>query len=159
MRSVLFSLLLSCLCACASTRRDWRELEVTTVNFQEAWEAFERFARQSGHGPDQQATDRGLRVYQSRWRSRELGFRNTRRTRVRAQFEPLGQDPSKDGTAAAAPTGWRIRFCVERQKVTDPARSMDPYEEDWSWDGQDTDLEQILGGQLRVYFRLPLGAR
>lgn len=47
---------------------------------------------------------------------------------------------------------WRLRFCVERQTVADMARSMNPRESDWSADGQERDLEDVIEAQLRLRF-------
>ncbi len=143
--------------SCASSRRDWRELALPDVPLQDAWGTFERYARQTGHPAEPQETDRGLRIYVSKWSTRpmSIGRRGGMggRTRLRAEFVPLAESRAHAGESLA---GWLIRFCIERQTVKDMARTMQPDEDDWSYEGQDTDLERQLEAHLRVHFKMPL---
>ena len=65
----------------------WRELRSSEYGFGRLWEEFEDIGRSQGYPPDDQVTDRGLRIYQSKWRTIEAAFGNAHRTRLHAEFE------------------------------------------------------------------------
>ena len=140
-------LLLLAFCACASTRLDWRPIEFPNRPFEDVWTSMKVACAQQGYEEDGAATDRGLKRFQSTWKSRELAFGRTNRSRVRAQMERL---------AEPAPAGWRVELAVERQVVKDMSRALNPRESDWSSAGQDADAEQLLLGQMLMRLRLPL---
>ena len=131
--------------ACASSRRDWRDLGTRPIAFQDAWEAVAQTSARHGYPLDDSASDRGRGEFKSRWRSTTQGFGQTRRRRVVAELK-------RAEGGEGLPPGWQVRFHVEQQTVKDMARSMDPREEDWSGDGQDRGLEDIMAAQLRLRF-------
>ena len=123
----------------------WNEFHVSERPFEQVWLAVVEKAALNGFkpevaGPD--ATDRGMRVYHSKWVSREYGFRNTLRRRVHAEFEEVEEQPG----------GWTVRVRCERQAVKDMAKVEKPTEVDWSNDGQDTDVEQRIAIQVQMHF-------
>ena len=131
--------------ACASSRRDWRELGTRPIAFQDAWEAVAQTAARHGYPLDDSLSDRGRGEFKSRWRTTTQGFGQTRRRRVVAELK-------RADVGESLPLGWEIRFHVEQQAVKDMARSLDPREEDWSGDGQDRNLEDIMEAQLKMRF-------
>jgi hypothetical protein len=132
------------LCGCASQLRDWRELGERRVPFEDAWAALVQTCSRHGYVLSDRDSDRGRGTFTSRWRTWTQGFGNSKRTRVRAEMKSV--------TQADAALAWEVRFCVERQRVADMARSMDPRESDWSADGQERDMEDIIEAQLRLRF-------
>lgn len=137
-RAVLFlPLLLSAACG---TVRDWRELRSGPMSYGECFDGLVHVANGAGFTADGSATDRGLGIWQSRWRFRTLPPVG-RPARYRLYAEILVDE----GSPA---TGWPIRFAVDQQQVTDLRRSIDPREEDWSKAGQDRETEAILGEAL-----------
>jgi hypothetical protein len=94
----------------------------------------------SGLTSDDSVTDRGLGIWQSRWRMRTLP--TTRRVaRYRLRLEVMLEEGD-------AKTGWPIRFAVDQEVVKDPRRDLAPRDEDWSRDGQEREKETILGEAL-----------
>lgn len=134
------------LASCASPVR-WREVEHDAA-FESMWNQLVRTATRSGYPANNNETDFGLKQYVSQWRSTPAPFRQGRRTRLHAEFERLDEKP-----------GWRIRFYMEQQKVTDIAIGFEPEEDDWSDNGQDPGKEDVLLGQLRLAFGQDLGIR
>ncbi len=112
--------------------------------FEEIWNAVVETSSRHGFRIDERESDRGRGDFTSRWRTWTQGFGQSRRTRVRAELRSEGQTEER--------MLWQVRFCVERQRVADMARSMDPREEDWSNDGQERDLEDVIEAQLRMRF-------
>jgi hypothetical protein len=141
-RALLSLALLLLAAACGTPRLEWRDLELGERDFEQVWTVFDAVSRQTGHPPATE-TDRGLRVYVSRWRERALGFGRTRRTRVRGEFD------RDEGSRA-----WNLRYLVEAQRVDDMARSLEPGPDDWEAAGQDAELEQRIDAQMR--YRLGL---
>lgn len=131
------------LAACEGPRA-WRDLGERPLPFETVWNAVVETSSRHGFAADNSATDRGRGVFQSRWRTQTQGFNDSHRLRVRAEMER--------GNEADAGLGWRVRFCVERQSVTDMARSMNPRESDWTPDGQERNMEDIMEAQLRLRF-------
>jgi hypothetical protein len=126
------------LAACGSVR-DWRELRTDPMTLAEAYDGLVFVASGDGFLNDASASDRGLGIWQSRWKQRTLDDRHPGRFRLRAELLPeLG----------SAGTGWPIRYVVEQQKVKDLRRSVSPQEDDWSSNGQDREREAILGEKL-----------
>ncbi len=138
------------LAACASTYRDWQDVGVREHPFQDLWEAIVDVSTRHGMPQDTKNTDRGRGQFASRWREVTPGFGQSVRQRVRAE---LIEQPGEGGRAK-----WQVRLCVERERVKDLAHSLQPREEDWSADGQDQQLEQIIVAQLRLRFGDPLPA-
>jgi hypothetical protein len=132
-------LLCAVLPACG-TVYDWRELRTGPATQAEVYDAIEFLARTDGFAPAVGECDRGLAVWASRWRFRQIGLGRPGRFRIRAEI--LVDQGSAD-------QGWIVRFLVEQQRVKDLERSMDPHEEDWSDDGQDTEREFLFGERLR----------
>lgn len=133
------SLLLPLLLMACGTARDWREVAVGPTTFANTYQGITRSASADGYlasGPD---CDAGLGIYQSRWRHKNLGLGRPGRFRLRAEIQEGG----------SAEQGWTVRFYIEQQKVKDLGKSMNPGENDWSWDGQDTERERVFGEVLR----------
>lgn len=126
-------------------------MDLGPVVYEDAWSAVERIVEVDGFRTDEGSSDRGLRRYQTRWRSRVGGGfgpgARSSRTRVRAEFDPLEETTTP---------GWRLRYCVERQQVLDVAKTMNPDEEDWESAGQDLQMEQRLAAKLRLRLGKPL---
>lgn len=129
--------------ACAAPPR-WRDLGERALPFENVWNAVVETSGRHGFALDESQTDRGRGRFQSRWRTWTQGFGQSRRLRVRAEFDR--------GEVVDEHASWRLRFCVERQAVPDMARSMNPRESDWSADGQERDLEDVIEAQLRLRF-------
>jgi hypothetical protein len=117
------------------------------VAFGEAWEGFADIADRSGYRIDPNASDRGMRVFVSRWLERPAPFGKGNRTRVHGKFVR----DERDGEF------WRLEFWVERQVVKDISRGFEPEDPDWSAAGQDGNREEIMLGQLRLRFGKELG--
>ncbi|MEO6597200.1 MAG: hypothetical protein ABIP94_20850 [Planctomycetota bacterium] len=137
-RLVLLAALSALLSACG-TVTDWREIKTAPMALGEAYDGLQYIASRDGFTADVTATDRGLGTWQSRWRQRQLGL--GRPGRYRLVVEIL----LDEGSTAA---GWPIRYAIRQEKVKDLRYSMDPREEDWSSDGQDSEREAILGEKL-----------
>lgn len=131
---------LSALCSCSTW--NWQEVNAGPLAFEDVWGAVEDVAQVDGYPVDQAATDRGLKVFQTRWRTRELPFRMGQRKRVHAEFE---QRDEKDD--------WWVLFYVEQQKISDIDQTFDPEEDAWSSNGQDTDTERRFAVKLADRFR------
>lgn len=125
--------------AACGTVTDWRELRSAPMTFGACYDGLVFIATRDGFTADTLACDRGVGIWQSRWRERQLGLNRPGRYRLRA--EVMIDEGSND-------SGWPIRYAVEQQKVDDLGRSMQPREEDWSGDGQDREREAILGEKL-----------
>lgn len=126
--------------ASCGTVRDWRELETAPMTVGECFDGIVHVATGVGFTSDDSVTDRGLGVWQSRWRFRTLPPVG-HPARYRLRVEMLLDEGS--------PTdGWPLRFAIDQETVDDLRRSMDPREEDWSDDGQDREKEAILGEAL-----------
>ena len=129
---------------CMTPRPEWREIKVPPQSFDDVWTAVVQKAELNGFkpqiaGPD--ASDRGARVFHSRWVTREYGFRKTFRRRMHAEFEESDTEPG----------GWKVRLRVERQTVKDMARVLKPEDTDWSADGQDIETEQRIAVQVKMH--------
>ncbi len=132
-------LALSALCSCG-TSWEWQEVNAGEMAFEDVWVAMVDVAQVDGYPIDQATTDRGMKIFQSRWRTIELPFRQGSRKRVHAEFEQREKD-------------WWVLFYVERQKITDIDQTFDPEEDAWSGDGQDTETERRFGVKLARRFR------
>ncbi len=121
----------------------------TPTGFGELWEGFVDIAERSGYHLDLVNSDRGRRVFVSRWLERPAPFGMGNRTRLHGKFTQ----------AETLPDGWRIEFWVERQIVKDISRGFEPHDEDWSAGGQDGAREEILASQFRMRFGRPLDLR
>jgi hypothetical protein len=124
--------------AACGTVRDWRELKTEPMTFADCYDGIVHVASRD-LSTDASVSDRGLGIWQSRWRAK--GFERNFTGRYRLRVEVLVDE----GTAK---DGWPIRYVVEQQKVEDLRRSMDPREEDWEDAGQDREAEAILGERL-----------
>ena len=128
-------LLVSC-----GTVRDWRELQTAPMPLGEAFDGLEHVATGVGFAADASVTDRGMGIWQSRWRERiEPVKRHPARYRLRAEI--LVDEGS-------AELGWPLRYAIDQETVDDLRRSVQPREEDWSDAGQDREKEAILGEAL-----------
>jgi hypothetical protein len=132
-------LVLLCLPACGVVR-DWRELRSAPMAYGECFDGLVFVASGAGFSSDASVTDRGLGIWQSRWRTR---IEPVKRHPVRYRF--LAEVLLDEGSDS---TGWPIRFVVEQEVVNDLRRSMEPREEDWSRHGQEREKEAILGDAL-----------
>lgn len=132
-------LLLPALASCGSVRQ-WRELKTEPMTRGAAWNRFvEVVTARDSWLSDPSETDRGLGIWQSRWRVREKERNFPIRNRLRAEFLfDYGSDEE----------GWLLRYVVEQESCDDLRRHSNPREEDWSADGQETELEAILGQRL-----------
>ncbi len=109
------------------------------MTFGECYDGVEFLATRDGFTPDPLVCDRGVGMWQSRWRERQIGLGRAGRFRLKA--EVLIDEGSADA-------GWVVRFAVQQQKVKDLGKSMNPTEDDWSEDGQDSEREVIFGQKL-----------
>jgi hypothetical protein len=136
--------LLACLAASAChTPPTWREADLGPVAFEDAWDGLVQIAAVDGFPLDQADTDRGHKVFASRWRRREIGFGRIARQRVHAEFE-----------RSDAQT-WIVRYYVEQQKVEDLAKTMNPPDDAWESAGQDAETEQRFAAKLNMRFPPP----
>ncbi|MEM7203372.1 MAG: hypothetical protein AAF628_24125 [Planctomycetota bacterium] len=124
---------------CAA-EREWRDVPLGDVAFEDAWDAVETAAAVDGFALNLASSDRGLRVLETNWRERAMPFRGSVRRRIHAEFDR--------GEAA----GWNVRFYAEKQTVTDMAKGFEPEDEDWVEDGQDADLEERIAAKLMLKF-------
>ncbi len=106
----------------------------------ECYDGLVHVANGAGFSVDGSASDRGMGLWQSRWRFRTLPPVG-RPARYRLHAEILVDEGS-------AKTGWPIRFAVDQEHVDDLRRSIEPREQDWSSIGQDRETETILGEAL-----------
>lgn len=151
MRRLALACLAVSLAAACSSPPTPLELEVP-LGFGETWEHFADVAERSGFRMDPVASDRGLRIFISRWRESPAPFGKGVRTRLQGRFERVEPKPEHAGKEL-----WRLEYFVERQIVTDISRGFEAEEDDWSDDGQDGEREQILLGQLRLRYGQALG--
>ncbi len=135
-RCLLFLPLLFASCGLV---RDWRELRTSPMTIGECQDGLIHVATGAAFTSDDSVTDRGLGIWQSRWRFRVLDNRHPARYRLRAEILVDEGDPK---------TGWPIRYAVDQETVKDLRRSLEPREEDWSSAGQDKEGEAILGERL-----------
>lgn len=107
----------------------------------EAWTGFVQIATaRDGWRADHSGIDRGIGVWQSRWKKREMERHFPIRKRLR--MEVLFDEGSRE-------EGWLLRYVIEQEKVLDLRRHASPSEDDWSPNGQDTEGEVILGARLQ----------
>lgn len=124
---------------------EWREVE-HDQSFEHMWGRFTLIAANSGFPIDGVESDRGMKKFVSKWRGQAAAFGKSQRRRLHAEFERRESEP-----------GWRIRFHIQNQVVTDMAPGFGAVDADWSDRGQDATQEQILLGQLRLAFGQDLG--
>ena len=117
--------------------RDWRELKTAPMTLGECMDGVVHVAKGAGFMSDDSVTDRGMGIWQSRWRGRVMRPSGNP-ARYRLYLEVLVEE----GSAA---DGWPIRYTVDQEKVDDLRRSIEPREEDWSSTSQDSETEAILG--------------
>lgn len=111
------------------------------------WTEFVEVARSQGYRAEPLETDRGRRVYLSKWRTREGAFRTARRSRLHGRFERDPDDPER----------WLLEFHVELQEVTAVGGGLDAEERDWSDAGQYGAMEERLIGMLHLRLGEELG--
>jgi hypothetical protein len=119
---------------------EWREMRTAPMKYAECYDGVVDIATHNGFTADTTISDRGLGVWQSRWRER-VADNAGRSGRYRLRAEVMMEEGSTT-------SGWPLRFAIEQQKVKDLRKSMDPTEDDWSDDGQYGDREVILAEQL-----------
>lgn len=134
------SLALLVLPACGTYHR-WQEIETAPMPQAELFDAIEYIAVKNGYTPDIGECDRGLGHYQSRWRQSHQWVGRPVRYRLMVDVDYENLLPND---------GYLVRYAVERQKIGNPARSMDPREEDWSNDGQEAEAEYLFGTSLQL---------
>jgi hypothetical protein len=144
LRTALLIPLLALFAAC-SAPESWRSVEVDS-SFGETWTAFGEIATTNGYRMDEDESDRGLRIFTSRWRASPAPFRKGARTRLHARFERPEDNADR----------WRIDFRVQRQTISDISGGFDPEEGDWDDGGQDAAREDVILGQLQIRFGQPL---
>jgi hypothetical protein len=120
--------------------RSWRELDTSPMTYGECFDGVEHVAKGAGFTSDGSVTDRGLGIWQSRWRYRVLPPVG-RPARYRLYLEVLVDEGSPQ-------KGWPIRYAVDQEHVEDLRRSVEPREQDWSVTDQDKETEAILGEML-----------
>ena len=125
------------LVACG-TVREWRYLDTEPMSLAECYDGVV-FIADVAYRNDTSVSDRGLGVYQSRWRRRESDYNFPLRHRLRCEI--LIDQGSSD-------KGWPVRYRIEREKVEDLRRHRDPQEDDWSADGQDSEAEALFAQRL-----------
>jgi hypothetical protein len=139
MRSLCLASIPLLFAACENVRH-WQEMTTDPMPVGQVFEGIVLVASGDGLTADATETDRGNGVWQSRWRGFIMPL--TRHPgRYRLRVEVL----LDEGSAA---TGWPLRFAVDREKVDDLRRSIEPREEDWSAAGQDTEKEALIGDRL-----------
>ena len=131
----LVSLLGSCV-----TAFNWQEVQSGPATRAEVYDAVVFVARGDGFLPGSNC-DRGMGIWESKWRYRQLGLGRPGRYRLRAEL--LIDDGSRE-------TGWAVRFKIEQEKVDDLRKSLDPREQDWESDGQDYEREALFVERLRL---------
>lgn len=129
-----FFLLASC-----SMVKDWREIRTAPMSYGQCFDGLSYVANGDGFTADLIESDRGLGIYQSRWRQLPLALNRPGRYRLYAEVL------LDEGSATA---GWTIRYVIEQQKVKDLRKSLEPQEDDWSDDGQNRERETIFGEKL-----------
>lgn len=134
--SSIFLLLL--LCACGSTAT-WRSVE-KNLPFEDLWLELMRLGQLHGFPPDIGETDRGKRVYLSRWREYPAPFRYGRRSRLHVKFANFGERDD-----------WRIEFYIEQQIIGNLGTGFEAKEGDWKDSGQDFQREEVMMNQLRLF--------
>jgi hypothetical protein len=138
MVSRCFVCLLLFLFASCGAIRDWRELRTDPMPIGECYDGIV-FVVAKDLVSDTSVSDRGLGIWQSRWRTRYLERNQVARARLRVEID------IDEGSAKA---GWPIRYIVEQEKVKDLRRDLDPREEDWSSMEQDKEAEVLIGERL-----------
>jgi hypothetical protein len=137
---LLFSLFAPCLFTSCGTVRSWRELQTDPMSLGEAYGGFVDIATAGSQWRvDENVTDRGNGIWQSRWRKREKDRNFPIRNRLR--MEILIDEGS-------AEEGWWVRYVIEQEVVKDLRRHRQIVEDDWSADGQDTVGEADFGARL-----------
>ena len=139
MRSAALLVPLSFVFAGCEVVTNWREIETDPMTFGECYDGLVFIATRDGFTADPMKCDRGVGTWESRWRERQIGLGRPGRFRLRAEVL-IDEGTPKEG--------WPIRFAIDQEKVKDLRKSMQPQEEDWSDDGQDTEREAILGEKL-----------
>lgn len=133
--------LLAALFASCGLVHDWRELQTEPMAIGTCFDGIEHCARGMKFVADDSVTDRGLGIWQSRWRQRvkpPVG----KPARYRLRVEILVDDGSPQA-------GWPLRFVVDQEVVDNLRKATSPEEGDWSSDGQDREIESIYGEALR----------
>lgn len=138
---VLFAALL--LGAGCTTSKNWRELLVDKLPIGVVYSDIEFVAVHDGYVASIADSDAGLGTWHSKWRLKQLPLGRPGRFRLSAEIH-------EDGRAG----GWRVRWCIEQQRVKDLGKSIDYVEDDWSDDGQDAERELLFGERLSRRLRV-----
>ena len=131
--------LLMVLFASCGTHFEYAELRVGDVPFARVWEGLDYVCRTDGFRVDSAASDRGLGIYETRWRERTLALGHAGRRRLHAEINDDHQ----------VENGLMVRFYVEQQRVHELTRALRFVEDDWADAGQDTGYQRIFGERLR----------
>ncbi|HEX6813937.1 MAG TPA: hypothetical protein VF384_20105 [Planctomycetota bacterium] len=118
---------------------DWREVTSGPMPVGECYDGLVYIAGKDGFAADNAVCDRGLGIWQSRWRQRVSDYGHPARYRLRAEI--LLDEGS-------AEKGWTIKYAIEQEKVKDLRNSVNPSERDWSPAGQYNEREALLGERL-----------
>lgn len=141
MKSVRLLFLVPLLFASCGVVHNWNEIETAPMSLADCYDSVEFIAVSPGRlRPDTGVCDRGLGIWQSRWRERTLGRFGKGRYRLKAEI--LIDEGSRTD-------GWTVRYVVEQQRVEDPRRRDEPTEDDWANDGQDREAEANFGERFR----------
>ncbi|MHC5063389.1 MAG: hypothetical protein ACYTG5_05390 [Planctomycetota bacterium] len=132
-------MILLLLASCGFTTATWRSVD-KDLPFEDLWLELGRLGQLHGFPPDLGQTDRGNRVYVSRWREYPAPFRFGRRSRLHAKFTNRGERDK-----------WRLEFYIEEQVIGNLGRGFEAKEEDWKAAGQDLQREEVMMSQLRLF--------
>ncbi len=144
MRLISYCLLTCLLTSCFGSSFAYREVEVPDMASGVVWSRAVQAVKRHGYKTDVAATDKGLLVYQSRWKGAAGAFRRAERRRMRMEIE------HQEGGVNL------LRFYVERQVIDDMGRNLRPREEDWQAAGQHSIDEEVLQAMLRGNLGMPL---
>ncbi|MCA8976910.1 MAG: hypothetical protein KDC98_19460 [Planctomycetes bacterium] len=140
MKSARLSLLALLTFTSCGVVHEWNEVQSVPMTLADCYDGIVDTATTVGLVPDISVCDRGLAIWQSKWR--EVSLRPFGLGRFRLRAEVLLEEGS-------AERGWVVQFAFEREKVGDPRRERSPIEEDWQADGQDREKEALFGERLR----------
>jgi hypothetical protein len=137
--------------AACGTLREWQEMQTAPMLQAEVYNAIDQIAGQGGLVPSAADCDRGLGIWQSRWRHTQTDRGVPHPARYRLRAEVLLDHGSPE-------SGWTVRYYVEQQWVKDLKQSTDPQESDWSDHGQNREAEFLFGDRLRRRLSPPRAA-
>lgn len=134
------------LTSCASTRRQYRDLEVRGLPVDIVWRICLDTV-QTEFRLDPAQVDVGRRTLTTRWRNELRAFGMGRRRRAIVELETI------------EPEAYRVRYYVELQRYGEMATPLEPKEEEWDAAGQDGAVELRLYRHLTLRVDQALGAK